>query len=245
MLSKRIAIVAAVLLLVGGSAALYLRSRERRCTAMLQGTLRDWPQFERYRTANEQLLAQPLAPAVVFLGDSITYLWSLQTFFPNHPYINRGIERQTSAQMLLRFQRDVLALHPRQVVIQAGTNDIEQQVGLDWIFDNLTSMAELAHQNRVQVIFLSVFPVYDTPRHKRTTYHSLADARRINQWLQSYADRNGDLYIDCFKELAEPGGTLNPAFSDDGLHPNAAGYKVISALVQSALTQTDGQPRQP
>jgi acyl-CoA thioesterase-1 len=238
----RIAIVTAILLLVGVLAGQYMRSHERRCTAILQERVRDWPQFNFYREANEQLLAQHVAtPPVVFLGDSITYGWDLKAFFPNQPYVNRGIEGQTSAQMLLRFRTDVLALHPRQVVIQAGTNDIEQQMSVEWAIDNLTSMAELAHDNRIRVVFLSVLPVYDISTHKRTASHPLADTRRINQWLQLYAGRNGDRYVDCFREMAEPDGRLNPAFSDDGLHPNAAGYKIISTLVQSAIERADRQ----
>ena len=45
-------------------------------------------------------------------------------FFPGKPYLNRGIAGQTSAQMLVRFQQDVVALKPKVVVIQAGMNDL-------------------------------------------------------------------------------------------------------------------------
>lgn len=236
----RTAIVTAIVLLAGVLAGVYLRSHERRCTAMLQESLRDWPQFDLYRTANEQLLAQNLAtPRIVFLGDSITYRWDLNAYFSNQAYVNRGIERQTSAQMLLRFRTDVLAFHPRQVVIQAGTNDIDQRMSIAWTIDNLTSMAELARDHHMKVVFLSILPVYDTAQYKRTTSHPLADILRINRWLESYADRNGELYVDCFKEMAEPDGRLKTGFSDDGLHPNAQGYRIISALVRSAIEKGD------
>ncbi len=242
----RTAIVTVIVLIAGVLAGVYVRSHERRCSAMLQESLRDWPQFELYRSANEQLLAQhPATPPVVFLGDSITYRWDLNACFANRAYLNRGIERQTSAQMLLRFRADVLALHPRQVVIQAGTNDIEQNMSIAWTMDNLTSMAELAHYHHVQVVFLSVLPVYDTAQYKRTATHPLVDILRINRWLQAHADRNGELYVDCFKEMAEPDGRLKPAFSDDGLHPNAAGYRIIATLVQSAIEKGDKQLEHP
>src|SRR5262249_59298978 len=52
---------------------------------------------------------------VVFMGDSITIGWGRggSSFFPGKPYINRGISGQVTAQMLLRFYPDVIALRPR------------------------------------------------------------------------------------------------------------------------------------
>jgi len=66
----------------------------------------------------------PAQPRVVFYGDSITDGWGRQPdtgdFFPGKPYINRGISGQTTPQMLVRFQQDVVHLHPAAVLILAG-----------------------------------------------------------------------------------------------------------------------------
>ena len=99
----------------------------------MQQRLSDWPQLQKYRAANAALPA-PLAgqPRVVFFGDSITEGWGVDgssTFFPGKGYINRGISGQTTAQMLVRFSQDVLALRPSVVVILAGTNDIAGNTG--------------------------------------------------------------------------------------------------------------------
>ena len=51
----------------------------------------------------------------------------MSPFFPGKPYVNRGISGQTTAQMLLRFYPDVIALKPKVVVFLAGTNDIARQ----------------------------------------------------------------------------------------------------------------------
>ena len=63
---------------------------------------------------------------VVFLGDQVTERWGEGTaaFFPGRSFLNRGIDGQTSAQMLVRFHQDVVALKPKVVVIQAGVNDL-------------------------------------------------------------------------------------------------------------------------
>ena len=75
---------------------------------------------------------RPNESRVVFFGDSITDNWSKPGyggFFPGKPYVNRGIGGQTTAQMLLRFRADVIALQPKAVVILAGTNDIAGNSG--------------------------------------------------------------------------------------------------------------------
>jgi hypothetical protein len=45
---------------------------------------------------------------VVFLGDSITDYWKLPDYFPGKPYLNRGIDGQTTPEMLVRFRQDVI-----------------------------------------------------------------------------------------------------------------------------------------
>ena len=72
----------------------------------------DWAWQCRYRAENAKVdPANP--PRVVFMGDSITEGWIAQDpdFFA-HGNLDRGISGQTSAQMLVRFWQDVIALHP-------------------------------------------------------------------------------------------------------------------------------------
>ena len=89
---------------------------------------RDWGGFNRYAAANAEVKT---APRAIFLGDSITDFWAeyRPEFFSSHNYLGRGIGAQTVEQMLTRFQRDVVDLHPKTVVILAGINDIAQNNG--------------------------------------------------------------------------------------------------------------------
>ncbi len=77
----------------------------------------DFGELKRYRDA-DAAMAPPAATEkrVVFLGDSITDFWKLANYFPGKPYINRGIDGQTTPQMLVRFRQDVIDLHPKSVV---------------------------------------------------------------------------------------------------------------------------------
>src|SRR5690242_1993782 len=130
--------------------------------------LKDWPQLARYHEANVKLTQPAKSDArVVFMGDSITDSWQnpkFGGFFPGKPYVDRGISGQTTPQMLIRFRADVIALHPRVVVILAGTNDLAGNTGpmtLEAIEGNLASMAELARMNSIKVVFASILPVSD------------------------------------------------------------------------------------
>src|SRR6201987_809041 len=64
----------------------------------------DFGELARYHAANATLA--PLKPNenhVVFFGDSITDGWRLFEYFPDKPYINRGISGQTTSQIPVRF----------------------------------------------------------------------------------------------------------------------------------------------
>ena len=81
----------------------------------------DFGELSRYREADAKL--KPPAAGenrVVFLGDSITDYWKLADYFPGKPYINRGVDGQTTPQMLVRFRQDVISLRPTVLVVLAG-----------------------------------------------------------------------------------------------------------------------------
>jgi lysophospholipase L1-like esterase len=208
----------------------------------------DFALLSRFAAANAAL-APPRAgeKRVVFFGDSITDNWSKAGyggFFPGKPYVNRGIGGQTTAQMLLRFRADVLALKPAVVVILAGTNDVAGNAGPatpEQIQHNLASMAELARVHGVRVVLSSILPVSDDKRDrfgallKRTEGRPPATLRALNSWMADYARQNRHVYLDYFTAMADAQGALRPELNDDGLHPNAKGYAVMGPLAEKAI----------
>jgi len=97
--------------------------------------------------------------------------------------------------MLIRFRQDVIALHPKVVVILACTNDIAGNTGpstLEMIMDNLSSMAELANENGIRVILCSVLPAYDYPW-KRGMKPNIK-IPKLNAMIKAYCDKM-DLFI--------------------------------------------------
>ena len=129
--------------------------------------LQDWNQLGRYHDANAELMSRrSRAGRVVFLGDSITDGWRLAESFPGKPYVNRGISGQTTAQMLVRFYPDVIALKPAAMILLAGTNDIARNNGpqtLEMIQQNVMAMTELAQGHGIKVILCALTPIWITP----------------------------------------------------------------------------------
>jgi lysophospholipase L1-like esterase len=200
------------------------------------------------RYAAENRCLAPAAPGqrrVVFLGDSITDLWgrgkwaAAAPFFPDKPYVNRGISGQVTAQMLLRFYPDVIALHPAAVVILGGINDIAGNLGPvsdDSIRNNLMAMASMARAHGVGVVLASLLPVCDVFR-RQTARAPVARIAAMNCWVRTYAAAQGHVFLDYFSAMADDQGLLRASLTDDGLHPNAAGYAVMAPLAEGAIAQ--------
>ncbi|MGF6419463.1 acyl-CoA thioesterase-1 [Stenotrophomonas sp. AN71] len=212
----------------------------------MQQRLADWPQLQRYRDANARLPGAVLGqPRVVFFGDSITEGWGKEgsaSFFPGKHWLNRGISGQTTAQMLLRFSQDVLALQPQVVVILAGTNDLAGNTGpatQAMIEDNLHAMVDLARAHGIAVVLASVLPVSDYPWMPGTT--PAPKVRALNTALRRYAGAKQLVYLDYYTPMANAAGGLDPQLADDGVHPTAKGYALMAPLAEAAVKRALAQ----
>jgi lysophospholipase L1-like esterase len=200
-----------------------------------------------YYAAENAALPQPKPneTRAVFLGDSITEAWgrhgfaSSAPFFPERPYVNRGIGGQITAQMLLRFRADAVALKPKAVVILGGINDIGGYMGPvpdETIRQNLAAMADIARANGIAVVLASLLPVCDDHQ-PQTTFYSPARITALNTWLKEYAAPHRFVYLDYFSAVSDARGRLRADLSDDGLHPNAAGYAIMAPAADAAVSR--------
>ena len=194
----------------------------------------DWAWLCRYQAANAALKERPRA---VFMGDSITEYWGgLDPALFAGGVIDRGISGQTTPQMVLRFRQDVVALRPKVVHIMGGTNDVAGNTGPespDMFRNNIRTMVDLARANGIAVVLAAI-----PPAAKFNWVPGLQPAARIaelNRWLKSYAAERKLVFADYHAVLAAPDGAMKPAFSADGVHPNAAGYAVMRPVAERAL----------
>ncbi len=206
---------------------------------------------------------EPPAPIVAF-GDSITlgpgiapdqaYPAQLQGLlrarpgYENVTVINAGVGGNTVLAGLARLDRDVLAHHPRCVLIGFGMNDsvmVEAnrcRVPVEQFAIHLREMVQRVRQAGAQVLLATLTPVveeYYYERHPREWY-----PEGLGPVLARYSEAIRAVARDTGCRVVDLGG-LEPATDirlpantglRDGVHPTAQGYGVIAAAYARALT---------
>ena len=200
----------------------------------------EWANVARFQTDNAAIISSRAPVKVVFMGNSITEAWPAADaiFFSTPGYVNRGISGQTTPQMLLRFKQDVIDLHPKVVVILAGTNDIAGNTGpttVHEIFGHIESMATLAEAAGIKVVICSVLPVWDYPWKP-----GLEPAQKIihlNDKLKVLCVQKGYTYADYFSAMVNDKKGLKEDLGNDGVHPNKKGYGLMKPIILRAIEQ--------
>ena len=195
-----------------------------------------WANYEKYAAANAALTTRPVA---VFMGNSITENWARMhaDFFTENNYVGRGISGQVTAQILARFQADVVALRPKVVAILAGTNDIAQNlqyIDLENIAQNIFSMCEVAKANKIKVILCSVLPcsIYQWRKELGDPSDKIV---ALNALLKDYAEKHKITYMDYHSAMKDEHNGLPKSLSNDGCHPTLDGYAIMEPMGNETL----------
>ena len=181
--------------------------------------------------------AKPKNKKIVFMGNSITQMWSDNSFFfkSNPSFINKGISGQTTPQMLMRFDDDVIKENANTVIILAGINDIAQNTGpiqIKNIADNIFRMAEMAQKNNINVFICSVLPANRILWNKsiKPTYKVI----KLNMLLKEFCKNKNIEYVDYYSEMVDwNGGLKSPLYTSkwDLVHPKKKGYEKMEEIL--------------
>ena len=176
--------------------------------------------------------------ALVFLGDSITQGWgdTMGNAFGTTLIANRGISGDTTRGMLIRLQKDVLALNPSGVVMLMGTNDLEEQAAPTTIADNLELLiGQLKkHNPKMPNDLCLVFPSSETKQRPADKI------QEINRQYQ--AKVKGDkqvVVVDTWTLFANEQGNAKAEEFPDLLHPNELGYNKWRDAIRPVLEVLD------
>ncbi|MCA9248785.1 MAG: DUF1080 domain-containing protein [Planctomycetales bacterium] len=201
------------------------------------GPIRRYDWFRNLWQAKRSRWAQQVEQdqgAVVFLGDSITQGWGddLGGSFGSLKVANRGISGDTTRGMLIRLDEDVLALHPRAVVMLMGTNDLEEKAEPETIAANLELIlaALKKHNAKMPIVLCNVFP--SSEKKSRPT----DKIKRINELYAAAV--HGDpqiIVLDTWLLFANENGDAKQEEFPDLLHPNKAGYAKWAAALRPIL----------
>ena len=208
-------------------------------TMSIFGYSQDWFGFNRYQADNERIITSGDWPEVVFMGNSITDNWAYfhPDFFNSNNFCGRGIGGQTSSQMLVRFTADVIDLHPKAVVIMAGTNDVahnEYWVSPERVVDNIIAMCNIAQSNGIVPIISAIPPCSEFPWRKEINNPGQTIVE-INKSLKAFADANGIVYVDYHSALTDEKLGLPKTLSNDGCHPLPDTYFTMEEMVLEAI----------
>ena len=200
----------------------------------------DFGYLSKYKEVNKKVAApKPDENRVVLLGNSITEEWVNKDsmFFIKNNYIGRGISGQTSVQLLLRFRQDVLALNPKVVLINIGTNDIAENTGPydpDFTFGNIQSMAEIAQANGLKVILSSILPATNFSW-RRSVGNRSSMIVDLNKRIKTYAEQNGIPYVDYHSILKNDQNGMDADNAADGVHPTMKAFQIMEDLAKQAI----------
>jgi lysophospholipase L1-like esterase len=189
----------------------------------------------------------PKAPGttrVVFVGDSRIERWAAPPLPAGCEGINRGVSYQTTAQVLLRLERDVIALGADVAVVQVGVNDLKT-LGLfpegsrcAVVEDCRAHIREIVGRLRragTTVVILTILPVGSPELARRpiwsdATIDAIDDVNRTILGL----DGPGVVAVDCDARLRK-GRRIDPTLALDALHLGPAGYRALGEVVRPAL----------
>jgi len=190
-------------------------------------------------------------PAVIFMGDSITYNWSQswagqQATFTQKNWLNMGVTGLTSGQIASLFDADVVDLQPQAVHILAGTNDVYPGWQLSDTANNMQTMVEKAKKHHIAVVIGTIPPWGPgaLPERADPSPQRFQRIDQLNQWLMQFAADEGIQIVDYHSLLvAANGENYIPALTVDGVHPSAAGYAVMTPHTEQAIQAALATPR--
>jgi lysophospholipase L1-like esterase len=169
---------------------------------------------------------------ILFTGSSSIRLWNtLAEDYPEVELANRGFGGSQISDLIGYFDRVVMPGKPRQIIIYAGTNDINagesaEQVLAD--FATLCGMIERALPGtKIALIGAAPNPARWEQREEQQQFNAMASA---------YCERMGYDYIDVWTPMmGEDGLPSRDIYVEDKLHMNDAGYAMWQQIVSPYL----------
>lgn len=199
--------------------------------------------FINYNNFNEDIKIKHVSvdKNYLFLGDSLTYRYNLDKFYPDKKNIivNSGINGNKTNNILDNMYNRVYKYNPSDVFILIGTNDISKGYSLQKIFDNYISIITQIKKNRpaATIRIISIYPVNYDLRKIDKKVNKLDSINRLNESLKIYCKNNSLVYIDMYSKLVDDKGYLDKKYTEDGLHLNDEGYEVVTSVLMKYMEE--------
>jgi lysophospholipase L1-like esterase len=205
-----------------------------------------------YTITGIDVQAPSTAGCVVALGNSITDGYGLSGGLNNRwtDYFSQKLLSNSSTSQVgvlnmgiggttlrgsgaSRYQQDVLKQSGiKWVIIFYGVNDIGNGATATQITDAYKQMISSARSNNIKVYGATITPFNG---HSYYTMAHESVRQSVNTWIRTAGNFDG--YIDFDQTIRNPNDAtrLQSAYSNDWLHPNAAGYKLLGESINLSL----------
>ena len=232
--SGRIAwvVLAALLVLSLGANALLVQVALKRFSEEL-GVRLDPTGLKLYEGDRQK--GPPAGPVLLFFGDSRARMWPEPESVAGFHVVNHAIGNQTTAQILMRVDSDVVPVHPSVVVLEAGVNDLKAipqfpERRAEIVADceaNLERIVNSCRRSGATVVVVSVFAIGDVSLWRRLFWSDDVSAavREVNAFLPRLVGPHV-LFFDAAPILGEP-GRVEHEYQLDYLHLTPAGYRAL------------------
>jgi lysophospholipase L1-like esterase len=130
-----------------------------------------------YDSHNVQIIEKDQKVDYLFIGDSITEMWNIHVYFGGSGFlVNRGVSGDITQDILRRWDADVTQLNPDQVILLAGTNDVERAIESEynpypvmtveenkaWIVESVEGILKKCLENGIKIVLCTILPT-DVP----------------------------------------------------------------------------------
>jgi lysophospholipase L1-like esterase len=201
-------------------------------TTLAEETSHNFAQWEKEISAFERKDATNPPPkgGIVFIGSSTIRLWkTLAKDYPGEPVINRGFGGSEIVDSTHFAPRILFPYEPHKVFFRAGGNDLWNGKSADQVFADFKEFAETVHARLPEA---KIYYISWSPSIMRWKQHD--KEKELNTLVAGYiADKPYLRYIETYDLPLGPDGKPRARlYIADGLHFDAAGYKLLAARVR-------------
>lgn len=206
-------------------------------SASLQGQTASWDSTHRpgnFKIKWEQFKSYPDAKTdIIFFGNSITAGTDWNELLGMSNCRNRGISGDITFGLLERLD-EVTEGKPAKIFILIGINDISRNIPDEVILENYRKMVHRirAASPATKIYFQMLMPVNDEFTPFKNHYNKDEHIQAVNEGLKKLGVSEKITIIDLHAPFLDEYKKLDKRYTMDGLHLNAAGYKIWADLLK-------------
>ena len=190
--------------------------------------------IQRFEAADK--VNPPAKNGIVFIGSSSIRMWkNLESDMAPLPVINRGFGGSKIRDAAVYSNRIVTKYKPKIVVLFSGSNDLAGNELDKQPANILNGFMTFVKKVRQDLPDVQIYNISITPTPAR--FNKLAEIKETNALIKDYCESDEKLfYFDLADQfLTKDGQPRDDLFIEDGLHLNAAGYKIWVDEMKPAL----------